>query len=462
MEFDGFEIYSRPLYIGTTYYWVIADLKGKKDTVKILADLNKCYPFAETEKESVVQKALGSDNKDIINRAVQYMERGDAENLGKLMTQAQHNFDRKVAPACPEELQAPILHSILEDETIRPWIYGAKGVGSQGDGTVQFLCRNLESRNRLMGYLQDQKGMPSFSLTLKPGQTVSRAIIPIAGFGTRLFPATKGIKKDMLPILDKDGLLKPAILILLEQLEEAGVEKVCLVIGEDERETYDSFFAPLPEEHLEKLSKERRAYENRIVELGNRITFVYQKERLGFGHAVYQCREFTENEPVLLLLGDMIYESYEEKNCIQQVVETFERYGKALVSIHSVKPENVVHFGILHGEWEDAEQTVLRVDRMYEKPTQDYAEESLGVYNARNEKEYYAVFGQYVLTPDIFVELEANIRDRKMSQGEYQLTDVLDTIREKYGLIGFKPNGKAYDIGLPETYRETLYTFGRL
>lgn len=461
MEFDGFEIYSRPLHIGTTYYWVIADLKGQKDTVKILADLNKCYPFAETERESIVQEALGCDNKEIINRAVKYMEQGDAESLGELMMQAQHNFDTKVAPACLEELQAPILHSVLEDETIKPWIYGAKGVGSQGDGTVQFLCRDMESRNHLMRYLQDHRGMPSFSLTLKPGQTVCKAIIPIAGFGTRLFPATKGIKKDMLPIMDKDGLLKPALLILLEQLEEAGIEKICLVIGEDEKEEYDSFFAPIPEEHLEKLSKERRAYENKIVELGSRITFVYQKERLGFGHAVYQCKEFTESEPVLLLLGDMIYESFENKNCIQQVIEAFERYGKALVSIHAVAPEEVVHFGILHGEWEDVEQTVLRVDRMYEKPTKDYAVESLGVYNARNEKEYYAVFGQYVLTPDVFEELENNIREGKQSQGEYQLTDALDTIREKYGLIGFKPNGKAYDIGLPETYRKTLYEFGR-
>lgn len=461
MEFDGFEIYSRPLHIGTTYYWVIADLKGKKDTVKILADLNKCYPFAETAMEETVQEALGCDNKEIINQAVKYMEQGNAQKLGELMTRAQENFDSKVAPACKEELQAPILHSVLQDEKIKPWIYGAKGVGSQGDGTVQFLCRNLESRNELMRYLEEERGMPSFSLTLKPGQTVRRAIIPIAGFGTRLFPATKGIKKDMLPILDKDGVLKPALLILLEQLEEAGIEEICLVIGEDEREAYDNFFAKLPVEHMEKLSKERRAYENKIVELGNKITFIYQRQRLGFGHAVYQCRDFTENEPVLLLLGDMIYESYEEKNCIRQVIEAFEQQGRSLVSIQAVAPEEVVHCGILYGQWDDAEQTVLQVERMYEKPTQDYAAECLGVYNARNEKEYYAVFGQYVLTPEVFEELEYNIREDKRSQGEYQLTDALDTVREKHGLTGFKPNGKAFDIGLPETYRQTMYEFGR-
>lgn len=72
------------------------------------------------------------------------------------------------------------------------------------------------------------------------------------------------------------------------------------------------------------------------------------------------------------------------------------------------------------------------------------------------------MFGQYVLTPDVFEELDNNIREGKRSQGEYQLTDVLDTIREKHGLFGFKPNGRAYDIGLPEAYRKTLYEFGRI
>lgn len=461
MEFDGMEVNSRQLEIGATFYWAIADLNSHKDTVRILADLNKCFPFAENEKEQKVQEALGADNKAIIEQAVSCLQEGDACALGGLMDRAQALFDEKVAPACPKELRAPVLHSVLEDKNIRQWVYGAKGVGSQGDGTVQFLCRDAESREKLMEYLQNEKGMRSFSLTLKPGQSVRRAIIPVAGFGTRLYPATKGIKKDFLPLIDRDGSIKPALLILLEQLEEAGIEQVCLVIGEEEQEEYDRFFRALPEEHMQKLNDEKRGYEERIIRLGKKITYVHQKERLGFGHAVYQCRAFTENEPVLLLLGDMVYQSYSEDNCSKQLIQAFEQCGKTLVGIHQVPLEDVMHYGILYGQWENEEETLLKTDQIYEKPTRDYAGEYLRVENARGEGQYYAVFGQYVLTPSVFAELDNNIRNNQTSRGEFQLTDALDQVREKYGLYGYKPNGRSFDLGLPEAYRETMWEFGR-
>lgn len=460
MEFDGMEVNSRQLEIGATFYWAIADLNSHKDTVQILADLNKCFPFAANEKERRVQEALGTDNKKIIDRAVTYLQDGDACALGELMNEAQALFDEKVAPASPE-LCAPVLHSILEDDAIRAWTYGVKGVGSQGDGTVQFLCRDAESREKLMGYLQEVKGMRSFSLTLKPGQSVRKAIIPVAGFGTRLYPATKGIKKDFMPLIDRDGIIKPAILILLEQLEEAGIEQVCLVIGAEEQEEYEQFFRALPEEHLQKLNNEKRSYEEKIVRLGKKITYVHQRERLGFGHAVFQCRTFTENEPVLLLLGDMVYQSYSEDNCSKQLIQAFEQCGKTMVSIHEIPENDVMHYGILHGQWDDEEETLLKTDQIYEKPTRDYAREYLRVVNAKKGEQYYAVFGQYVLTPAVFAELENNIRNDQTTHGEFQLTDALEQVREKFGLYGYRPNGKSYDLGLPEAYRKTMWEFGR-
>ncbi len=461
MEFDGTEVNSHVLELGSTFYWLITDLKAGKNTIRILGDLNKCYPFASDDRERAVHEALGEDNLRIVNLAAGYLRSGDAPALGKLMQEAQRNFDKKVAPASPEELSSPVLHSILADYEVKRLTYGAKGVGSQGDGTVQFLCKDAYSREELKQYLEKEKGMPSFSLTLKPGQSVKKAIIPVAGFGTRLYPATKGIKKDFMPLVDKDGNMKPAILILLEQLEEAGIEKICLVIGEEDREEYERFFHPLSEEYRSKLSEERQAYEDRIVEIGKKITYVYQRERLGFGHAVYQCRAFTENEPVLLLLGDMVYQSYTKENCSRQLVQAFENCGKTMVSIHAVPCDEVVHYGILHGQWDNEEETLLKIDQMYEKPTMDYAQEYLKVLNAKREEEYYAVFGQYVLTPEVFAELENNIRYNQLSHGEYQLTDALDQVREKFGLYGFKPKGKSFDLGLPEAYRKTMWDFGK-
>ena len=460
MGFDGMEIDSRELRAGTTFHWVIANLMAGKDTIRILSDLNKAYPFAKSEAERRVQEALGPDNRRFVARAREKLESGDAPGLGEVMNQAQANFDEKVMPASPE-LTAPVLHSVLQDPVLQPWIYGAKGVGSQGDGSVQFLAKSAADAEQLQKYLLEQRGMPSFTLTLKPGQTVKKAVIPLAGFGTRVFPATKCVRKCFMPLLDTDGLLKPALLIMLERLLDAGIEEICLIIGEDEQEEFDRFFAPLPPEHREKLPADKLRCEDRIAALRQRVTYVHQKERLGFGHAVWLAKRFTQGEPVLLLLGDFVYRSNTAVSCCRQVIDAYKECGRALVSITEVPLERVVHYGILHGVWEDDAETLMKVDRMYEKPTDDYAREYLGVRNGRGERRYYATFGQYVLTPEVFEELEREItQERKPSEGgEYGLTAALDIVREKYGMYAFVPDGRSFDIGLPEAYRETMWKY---
>ena len=348
MEFDGVEIDSRELRVGSTFHWVIANLMASKDTIRILADLNKAYPFAANDAERQVQQALGKDNRAIVSRAIKLLEEGKAEELGQLMKEAQRNFDRKIAPFC-SELAAPVLHSVLNDPVVESYTYGGKGVGSQGDGTVQLLAKGEKEAAALQKYLREQRGMPSFTLTLKPGQTIKKAVIPLAGFGTRVFPATKTVRKCFMPILDTDGILKPALMILLERLLESGIEEICLIIGEDEQEEFDRFFAPLPENHREKLPMHMARCEELIREMSQRIVYVHQKERLGFGHAVWLARQFTENEPVLLLLGDFVYRSNTEVNCSRQIMDAYKECGCALVSVKEVPLDQVVHYGILHG-----------------------------------------------------------------------------------------------------------------
>ena len=316
MTFDGDEVEVKTLNVKKHLYWVFADLCAEKDTIKILRDLNKGYPFASNEMEEREQKALGEENQKIINLAVNYMAKGDAEALGKLMTGAQYLFDTSVAPMCPDELSAPILHEILNDPLIKPLVYGGKGVGSQGDGSIQFLAKDEDCQQKLIDYLNG-RGMKAYPLTLKPVHKVRKAVIPVAGFGTRLYPETRTLKKDFFPIPDKDGMIKPVILILLEELMNSGIEEVCLVLGsEEERQKYRDFFeTPLPDEHLHKLSSEMQEYENRILAIGKKLRYAYQTEKRGFGHAVYQAADFAGNEPVLLLLGDTLYRSDSNKPC---------------------------------------------------------------------------------------------------------------------------------------------------
>ena len=448
MTFDGDEVEVKTLNVKKHLYWVFADLCAEKNTIKILRDLNKGYPFASNEMEEREQKALGEENQKIINLAVNYMAKGDAEALGKLMTGAQYLFDTSVAPMCPDELTAPILHDVLNDPLIKPLVFGGKGVGSQGDGSIQFLAKDKDCQQKLIDYL-NRRGMKAYPLTLKPVHTVRKAVIPVAGFGTRLYPETRTLKKDFFPIPDKDGMIKPVILILLEELMKSGIEEVCLVLGsEEERQKYRDFFeTPLPDEHLHKLSSEMQEYENRILAIGKKLRYAYQTEKRGFGHAVYQAADFASNEPVLLLLGDTLYRSDSNKPCALQLIEQYEQYNKLMVSIHPIPLVDVSHYGILSGTWEDKNETVLNISQMNEKPKVSYAEEFLGVKGKDGEKKYMSVFGQYIITPEVFAQLHQDIQNADDQNMEIELTSALDKVREQYGMMGVRLQGRMYDMG---------------
>jgi putative aldouronate transport system substrate-binding protein len=241
------------------------------------------------------------------------------------------------------------------------------------------------------------------------------------------------------------------------KLKAAGIDKII----EEAQKQYDEFFSPLSQEHISKLSEEKREYEEKILRIGKKITYVYQKERKGFGHAVYQCREFTNNEPVLLLLGDMIYQSYEDKTCSRQLIDAYEETGKTMVSMQAVPLENVSSYGILAGTWENESENLLKVTSMVEKPNVADAKDSLKVKTRKDGDKYFCAYGQYVLTPEVFEALEYNIENNITTKGEIQLTDALDSVRETYGIRGFVFNGKVYDVGTADNYRETLNTFCR-
>lgn len=462
MIFDGDEVEVRALNVKRPLHWVVGDLCAEKDTIRILADLNKAYPFASTDGEHMLHEALGECNQKIIDRAVKYMSEGDAEALGRLMTEAEELFDSRITPMSPA-LYAPKLHRFLKDPNVLQMVWGGKGVGSHGDGSVQFLARDAETQARLVDYLNGQ-GLHAYPFTIQPVHTVRRAIIPVAGFGTRLYPATRVLKKDFFPIPCADGMVRPVILILLEELLRSGIEEICLVLGsEEERMMYAEFFErPLPEEHLHKLSPQYQEYSNRILDIGKHLHYVYQHEKRGFGHAVYQAAEFACNEPVLLLLGDTLYRSNTSKTCTLQLIEEYERYNTLMVSIHSIPLEEVSRYGILSGVWEDKERTILSVSAMNEKPKLSYAEEYLGVQDGDGQKSYYSVFGQYILTPEVFEQLADDIRradDENAPEREIELTTALEAVRRKKGMMGVRIDGRMFDMGNPAALRNAVMQF---
>jgi galactokinase len=169
MTFDGDRLDTTEMQVNQELYLVIVDLHAQKDTLEILNRLNRCYPLATNSLECGVQELLGPINKRIVHQAVDALQRGDARQLGELMVEAQELFQKYAAPACPEQLSAPVLNKVLSYEPIKPHIWGGKGVGSQGDGTAQFITRSETDQQAIIDIIERDLGMSALKLTLRPG-----------------------------------------------------------------------------------------------------------------------------------------------------------------------------------------------------------------------------------------------------------------------------------------------------
>ncbi|MEI6971022.1 MAG: sugar phosphate nucleotidyltransferase [bacterium] len=458
MTFDGERIDVRELNVAKDLFFVIVDLKAKKDTKEILNRLNHCYPFAENPVQKGVQKYLGTINAGIVNDAATALGAGDAAKVGELMKAAQLEFDKHLIPACASELTAPVLHKVLGYDAIQPYILGGKGVGSQGDGSAQFIVRSEADQEKVVKIIERDLGMSCLKLTLRSVRRVRKAVIPAAGFGTRMFPASKAMKKELFPIIDKDGRAKPAIMIIIEEAVRAGIEEICLIVQSRERPLFEEFFnSPPPIEHFNKLSKENREYCTYLQELGRRISFVTQDIQDGFGHAVYSAREWVGDEPFLLLLGDHLYSSETTASCASQILDAYGTAGHSIVGLKATPGVEVRNFGCVTGTWEH-EGSVLAITEFAEKPDLEYARKYLPV-EGMEEDTFLTVFGMYVLQPEIFTYLEENIRNNVRENGEFQLTSCLDKLRQAEGFSGYVVKGKRFDIGLPDSYRRAVMDY---
>lgn len=430
---------------------VIADLKGNKDTRKILNSLRSCYPIPKTKEQKAVHSMLGEKNKELVDRMYRAIEVGDLKEIGKIFNDSQALIDEAGIPIC-DEYKAPLLHKVMNDVEVKRLSYGARGIGSGGDGSVQILARDRETQIELVNYLNNELKMEAFKYDIKATHKVRKAIIPVAGFATRLYPISRAIKKAFMPIND-DGIMKPLILKLVEDLDRAGIEEICLVIGSDDKEQYDNFFKKsLPDEHLSKFDKKTQEYEFNILRIGEKIKYVVQKEQKGFGHAVYLCKEFAAGEPVLMILGDTYYTSNENDICIEQMIKYYDEVQKNIIAIGEVDDDEIQNVGIMTGEWEDDEQTKMMVKKLVEKPSLSYAKKNL----LMSDGKCYGNFGMWIINHYVFDQIEYNIKNRITSRGEYQFVDAIAQILNDVEVRALKINGESHDVGNIKSYQKTL------
>ncbi len=380
-----------------------------------------------------MHKYLGQINKGIIFEAVTALENGNAEKIGNIMTKAQNKFDEYLQPVCKSQLIAPFLHKVLNYEPIQSHIYGAKCVGSGGDGSAQIIVKDEESQKQVTEIIERDLKMPCLHLTLKASRKLVKAVIPAAGFGTRLFPASKAIKKELFPIIGEDGRAKPVILAIVEEALKTGIEKIAIIVQEYDRKLFEDFFYTPPfVENFSKLSKEDQEYSDYLLDIGRHITLINQEVQEGFGHAVYCAKEWVNDEPFLLMLGDHLYSSINDISCTQQLLHVYERFNTSIVGLKIISENDLGSFGCVTGNWEE-HGSVLNISEFIEKPDIKYAREHLHI-DGMNDHQYLALFGQYILSPKIFYFLEDQIKITYVIKVNFSLLHVLINYEKKISL----------------------------
>jgi UTP--glucose-1-phosphate uridylyltransferase len=287
---------------------------------------------------------------------------------------------------------------------------------------------------------------------------IKKAVIPAAGFGTRLFPATKVVKKELFPIIDKDGRAKPVISAIVEEAINAGISEVGIVVQPDDREIFTELFKSPPKSELfAKLSLQNQEYSQYLQELGSRITILIQTEQEGYGHAVFCAKNWVGNEPFLLMLGDHVYKSDIEISCARQILDIYAQVNHSVIGLTTMPAEIIHKAGCVAGVWND-DQSLLSLTEIYEKPSIEYARDNLRV-EGMGDEEFLCVFGLYLLTPQIFYFLAESINQNLRERGEFQLTSCLEKLRQREGMTGYVVKGKCFDTGLPDAYRQTMIDF---
>ena len=285
---------------------------------------------------------------------------------------------------------------------------------------------------------------------------VRKAVIPAAGFGTRMYPATKALKKELFPIIDRDGRAKPIILAIVEEAISAGIEEVGIVVQERDRDLFEQVLKAPPQPELwQKLSAENKQYSDYLQSIGDRVTILTQTEQEGFGHAVFCAKDWVDGQPFLLLLGDHVYTSDNQSSCAAQMVDIYQQVNTSVIGITVMSADIIHKAGCVSGKWQS--ESILDIAQIYEKPTLEYAKEHLRV-PGMSEEEFMGVFGMYVLESDIFKLLEAEISNNERFKGEFQLTTSLDKLRQ-YGAIAYLVAGQYYDTGMPLFYRQTMIDY---
>ncbi len=265
---------------------------------------------------------------------------------------------------------------------------------------------------------------------------IRKAVLPVAGLGTRVLPASKVVPKELLPVVDK-----PTLQYIVEEAVAAGIEEIIFVTSRYKHSLEDHFDAfPELERLLEHKGKNKELQELRRIQKLAKYVAVRQEEPLGLGHAILCAKELVGDEPFVVMLGDEIYPT---EPCLPKLIDAYEKYKRSVLTLFSVPREQIPSYGI--ASVRALGHDILRVYDLVEKPPIEEAPSDL------------AIAGRYLMTPDIFEILEKTPPGRG---GEIQVTDALQIQAQQGRCYGIHFAGERYDTGNPLGLLTTSVTMG--
>ncbi len=290
---------------------------------------------------------------------------------------------------------------------------------------------------------------------------IRKAVIPIAGLGTRLFPASHACKKEFFPIVGPDGIARALLHYQVLDLIDAGIEQICIVVQPGEERLVSDYFQGPGNAYLERTAKYPHCAQEaeRMRAALDRISFAVQEYQEGYGHAVYQSKAFADHEPILLCLGDHLFRS-DNVSCHRQLMQAYQACGGRSVSaVNRIYAEELKGYGTIAGKRRQRTPDLIDVSLIVEKPSVELARKEL-VVDGLEAGEFLGWFGMHALAPFIYDVLEEMIAKDIRQKGEFQLTYAQELQRQREGYCALEMrNARRFDFGTPQDFVKSVSEF---
>jgi UTP--glucose-1-phosphate uridylyltransferase len=290
---------------------------------------------------------------------------------------------------------------------------------------------------------------------------IRKAVIPIAGLGTRLFPASHATKKELFPIVGPDGIARALFHYHLIELSAAGIDEICIIVQPGEDKLVLSYLQGPDGGYLKRLEKHPALHREaeQMRRFAGRVRFAVQQEQEGYGHAVYQTRAFADGQPVLLCLGDHLFRGgnispYRELAQMAAVSD-----GRSVSAVNRIHAGELKGFGTIAGTRRLDNPRLIDISLIVEKPDATTARAKLHVNDLPAET-WLGWFGMHLLAPSIYGILEGMIRDNVRDNSEFQLTRAQEIQRQREGYLALEMiNAERFDFGTPDDFVRSVQAF---